>query len=216
MEIYMYMYIYHVQPCWRCAQTSKAFLQSGPVPDTSAGRMTYHSSTWTTYSRNHSEASFSSILGVFACGKIGVFFCQTSASTASHKYWSATDKVCVSIPPFTSSLKSFWRCCTIGSLCTSSGNFLVGIVSSGALWGPGPVIRRCSNHCLSQLSRTWCFARFSRVSRVYLGHPSVSVILSIIVSFLIGESLLSSWSKVEKRKWKSNLPGLKHQHPRAA
>jgi hypothetical protein len=40
--------------------------------------------------------------------KIVVFLPQTSGLTSSRQYWSVTDKVCVSIPPFTSSFFAFF------------------------------------------------------------------------------------------------------------
>ena len=41
-------------------------------------------------------------------GKVTVFLCQIASRTSSRKYLSATDEVCVSIPPLTISLKRFF------------------------------------------------------------------------------------------------------------
>ncbi len=62
-------------------------------------------------------------------GNLTTFCCQVKSHTLSRKYWSTSDKVCVSRSPFTSSLNNFFRCCTIDSSDADCGCFLVGIGS---------------------------------------------------------------------------------------
>ncbi len=63
----------------------------------------------------------------FPFGKVTEFCFQIIGRTASRKYWSVTDKVCVSLPHFTRSLKFFFLCCTIESSDTTCGCSFVGI-----------------------------------------------------------------------------------------
>ncbi len=111
--MHMYMYTYKTSHC--CPSTPATSLKTHPY----VRYLTVSSCPWGSGSANH----FCFLAHSLPFGKVTVFFFQIIGRTTFRKYWSATDKVCVWLPPFTRSLKRFFLCCTIESSDTVCGCF---------------------------------------------------------------------------------------------